>query len=71
MEVIAFFNDLGVILNSKVTFNLPAKSIMCRARHTLGFIRRWSKDFDHSYLTKGIYLHFVGNAHACIDYLAS
>lgn len=51
--------DLGVILDCKLTFKPHYDLIINKANSTLGFVKRWSKEFDDPYVTKHLYVTFV------------
>lgn len=53
------FVDLGVILDRKLSFNLHIDSCVNKAKSLLGFIKRWSKEFDDPYVTKRLFISLV------------
>lgn len=55
LENVFTFVDLGIILDSKLRFDLHINSCINKARSTLAFIKRWSKEFDDPYLTKRLF----------------
>ncbi|XP_075162730.1 uncharacterized protein LOC142235360 [Haematobia irritans] len=52
LEDVQLFNDLGVLLDRRLKFDSHVESIVSRAMSTLGFIKRWSKEFNDPYLSK-------------------
>ena len=44
--------DLGVTLDTKLRFDLHINCIVSKAFRTLGFIKRWAKEFKDPYVTK-------------------
>lgn len=46
------FKKLGVVFDGKMTFTLYLKSVVCNTRSSLGFTKRWSKDFDKPYVKR-------------------
>ena len=52
-------NDLGVILDSKMTFKPHWNSTLARAYHLLGFIKRRDKEFNNLWVTKTLYVNYV------------
>jgi len=42
-------DDLGVLLDPKLKFSNHISTIVNKARGVLGFIKRWSKEFDDPY----------------------
>lgn len=59
MDNVTSFNDLGVLLDCKLRFHLQIDSCVGRAKSLLGFIKRWSKEFDDPYLTKRLFTSLV------------
>ena len=53
------FSDLGVILDPKLRFHLHIDSCVNKAKSLLGFIKRWSKEFDDPYVTKRLFVSIV------------
>jgi len=52
-------NDLGVLLDPKVKFDSHITSTVIKAMSVLGFIKRWSKEFDDPYTTKLLFTSLV------------
>jgi len=52
-------NDLGVLLNLKLNFDSHITSTVNKAMSVLGFIKRWSKDFDDPYTTKLLFTSLI------------
>ena len=50
-------NDLGVHIDEKVNMNEHISITTTRARRTLGFVKRLSKEFDNPYVTKMYTVH--------------
>lgn len=44
-----------MVFYGKLMFSLHVKSVECKARSSLGFIKRRSRDFDDPFVTKGLY----------------
>ncbi|XP_075170451.1 uncharacterized protein LOC142242808 [Haematobia irritans] len=53
LEKVSCFKDLGVWLDTKLNFNYHIDSCVGKAMSVLGFIKRWSKEFDDPYLGWG------------------
>lgn len=51
--------DLGVILNSRFSFEDHIDSIVNKANATLGFVKRWCKEFNDPYISRLLYCTFV------------
>lgn len=51
--------DLGVILDSKLTFTDHYNTIIHRANNMLGFIKRFSYNFEDPYTIKTLYISYV------------
>ena len=51
--------DLGVVFDAKLDFVDHIEYIVNRANSSLGFIRRWSHEFNDPYLLKSLYTSFV------------
>ncbi|XP_075167691.1 uncharacterized protein LOC142239811 [Haematobia irritans] len=64
LEKVSCFKDLGVCLDTKLNFNYHIDSCVGKAMSVLGFIKRWSKEFDDPYLgsrqCKGIFCWGLG-----------
>lgn len=65
LEDVSSFLDLGVLLDQRLRFDLHINSCINKARSLLGFIKRWSKEFDDPYLTKRL---FVSLVRPCLEY---
>lgn len=59
METVDSFNDLGVLLDRRLNFNLHIDSCVNRAFCLLGFIKRWSREFNDPYLAKRLFTSLV------------
>ena len=51
--------DLGVICDIELNFRDHIDGIINRANSMLGFVKRWSKEFQDPYVTKALYTTFV------------
>lgn len=51
--------DLGVYFDEKLSFKLHFNHIINKARAMLGFIKRWSKEFNDPYILKSLYTTLV------------
>ena len=52
LENVSSFCDLGITLDSKLNFNLHIDACVSKSSSVLGFIKRWSREFDDPYLMK-------------------
>jgi hypothetical protein len=59
LERIALVDDLGVRLDRKLKFTSHITNMVNKAMGVLGFIKRWSKEFDDPYITKTLYVSLV------------
>lgn len=59
LEEVNSFVDLGVLLDQKLRFNLHIESIVNKAHSMLGFIKRWSKEFNDPYITRALFVSLV------------
>lgn len=59
LENVESFTDLGVLLDHKLSFNLHINSCVNKAKSLLGFMKRWSKEFNDPYVTKNLYINLV------------
>jgi len=59
LENVNEFRDLGVLMDPKLKFNCHINAIVCKARSMLGFIKRWSKEFNDPYVTKLLFTSLV------------
>lgn len=53
------FNDLGVLMDPKLTFNLHRSNVIAKANRQLGFISKISRDFTDPYCLKALYCSLV------------
>ncbi|XP_075150974.1 uncharacterized protein LOC142225086 [Haematobia irritans] len=53
------FNDLCVLLDSRLDFGPHIEECVNKAKGVLGFIKRWSKEFVDPYLTKRLFTTLV------------
>lgn len=53
------FSDLGINLDPKLTFTDHYNHIIKRANVTLGFIKRFAREFEDPYVLKVLYISFV------------
>jgi len=51
--------NLGVLLDPKLKFDWHITSTVNKAMSVLGFIKRWSKEFDDPYSTKLLFTSLV------------
>ena len=51
--------DLGVIFDQKIRFHLHVNHVASRASSTLGFVKRWSKEFNSPTITRHLYISLV------------
>lgn len=54
-----FLRDLGLICDRELNFRTHIDSIISRANSSLGFVKRWSKEFSNPYVTRSLYFTFV------------
>ncbi|XP_075150556.1 uncharacterized protein B0403.1-like [Haematobia irritans] len=59
LENVLRFNDLGVLLDSRLDFGPHIEECVNKAMGVLGFIKRWSKEFVDPYLTKRLFTTLV------------
>ena len=59
LETVEQFCDLGVLMDSKLRFNLHISVIVNKANSVLGAVKRWSKDFNDPYVTKSLFTSLV------------
>ena len=59
LERVFLFKDLGVIFDPVLNFRSHIETIVLKARCTLGFIKRWSKEFRDPYITKTLLTSLV------------
>ena len=59
LDNVESFVDLGVILDPKLRFHLHIDSCVNKAKSLLGFIKRWSKEFNDPYVTKRLFVSLV------------
>lgn len=59
LEPVNFFNDLGILLDTRLSFVSHINSISNKARGVLAFIKRWGKEFTDPYVLKQLYTSVV------------
>jgi hypothetical protein len=59
LERVGVMNDLGVLVDSRMTFVNHIESIVSKSAKMLGFIKRFSKAFSDPYTYKTLYVAFV------------
>jgi len=59
IERVQKVRDLGIDLDPKLTFKEQYESMIHKANSTLGFIRRWSREFLDPDITKQLYVTYV------------
>ena len=59
LERVDHVSDLGVLLDSKLTFNLHRSAIISKATRQLGFIAKVARDFDDPHCLKALYCSLV------------
>lgn len=59
LENVSSFCDLGITLDSKLNFNLHIDAVVSKSSNVLGFIKRWSREFDDPYLSKRLFTSLV------------
>lgn len=59
LERVYQINDLGVLLDSKLSFDLHRSTMITKANRQLGFISKISKDFRDPYCLKALYCSLV------------
>lgn len=53
------FNDLGVLLDHKLTFNLHRTNVIAKANRQLGFISKISREFTDPYCLKALWCSLI------------
>jgi hypothetical protein len=59
LERIDVINDLGVLVDRRMTFLNHIESIVSKSVRILGFIKRISREFNEPYTYKTLYVAFV------------
>jgi hypothetical protein len=59
LERVDVINDLGVLVDSRMTFVNHIESIVSKSARMLGFIKRISREFSDPYTYKTLYVAFV------------
>lgn len=59
LESLEVFDDLGVTMDPKLRFHIHINKAISRANSTLGFIKRWSKEFNDPLITKTLFTSLV------------
>lgn len=56
---VSHFKDLGVYFDNKMTFKHHFENIIGKANSMLGFVKRWSKEFEDPYILKSLFISLV------------
>lgn len=59
LEMVNSFIDLGITMDCKLRFHTHINITINKAKGVLGFIKRWSKEFNDPYTTKLLYTSMV------------
>lgn len=59
LEGVDRFLDLGILFDQKMNFLLHITGSINKARVALGYIKRWSKEFNDPYIMKALYMSLV------------
>ena len=59
LETMTTFLDLGVSVDVKLSFMYHISMVIGKARTVLGFMKRWAREFNDSYITKLLYISVV------------
>lgn len=59
VEYVDSIHDLGILLDHRLDFRKHISLITNKAYRSLGFIKRWSKEFSDPLVTKQLYISFV------------
>lgn len=59
LQLVNFFLDLGILLDTKLNFVSHINSTINKARGVLAFIKRWGKEFTDPYIIKQLYTSLV------------
>lgn len=59
LETVHTFNDLGVVMDPKLRFNLHINTCIYKAKGIFAFIKRWSKEFNDPHVTKTLFKSLV------------
>jgi hypothetical protein len=59
LERVNVINDLGVLVDSRMTFVNHIESIVVKSARMLGFIKRISREFNDPYTYKTLYVALV------------
>lgn len=59
LESKTLINDLGILLDSKLTFKHHIDMVYCKSKRMLGFIKRRGKEFNDPFIFKSLYCALV------------
>ena len=59
LEIVTSFEDLGVLLDPKLKFNIHINKIVNKSASVLGLMKRYAKEFNDPYITKLLYTSLV------------
>lgn len=68
LKEVFVIKDLGVFLDTKLTFSEHFEKVICKANKMLGFVKRSCKDFKNVLAVKSLYVSFVRSVleYSCI-----
>ena len=52
LEFVNSFVDLGILMDPKLSFINHINATISKARSSLGFVKRWCKEFNNPFTTK-------------------
>jgi hypothetical protein len=71
LERVDVINDLGVLVDNRMTFVNQIESIVSKSARMLGFIKRISREFNNPYTYKTLYVALVLSGLEYASYLWS
>ena len=59
LEIVDSFINFGILLDTKLNFNDHLTLTVNKARSTIGFIKRWTKEFADPFVRKQLYISLL------------
>ena len=59
MEFVNSFVDLGILMDRKFNFINHINTTISKAKSSLGFVKRWFKEFNDPFTTKTLFISLV------------
>ena len=65
LEFVNSFVDLCILMDPKLNFINNINATISKTRSSLGFVKRWSKEFNDPFTTKTLFVSLVRSDFIC------